>query len=71
MCIDCVGVGVVIHVHILGTIWVDTNLTYLLNRSKFINPNMTCLLNGSLMSARLSYFIKAKKKYKKKNLVLI
>ena len=62
MCIDCVGVGVVIHVHILGTIWVNTNLICLLNGSKLFNSNMICLLNESLMLAHLSYFIKAEEK---------
>ena len=35
------------------TILVNTNLTRLLNGSGFLNPRMTCLLNGSVMLTRL------------------
>ena len=45
-------------------IWVNTSSTSLSNRSRFLNPDMTCLLNESIMSTRLSNFIKAKKKKK-------
>ena len=42
-------------------------MTYLLNESKFLNPNMTYLLNRSVVSTCLSNFIKIKKiKNKKK-----
>ena len=34
----------------------------LLNGSRFLNLNMTCLLNGSIVSTYLSNFIKMKKK---------
>ena len=47
--------------HEYSTIWVNPNLTYLLNRSRFLNPNTTHLLNGSVMSTGLSNFIKQKK----------
>ena len=45
-----------------STIWVNTNPTCLLNRSKFLNFNTTCLLNESVVSIHLSDFIKVKKK---------
>ena len=35
-------------IHEYLTIWVDTNLTCLLNELGFINSNMTFLLNGFL-----------------------
>jgi len=44
------------------TMWVNNNPTHLLNRLKFFNLNMTCLLNGLVMSTHLSNFIKAKEK---------
>ena len=50
------------------TIWVDrldTNATRLLNGSEFLNPNPTCLLNGSIILTCSLDFIKAKKKKKK------
>ena len=40
-------------------------MTYLLNESKFLNPNMTYLLNRSVVSTCLSNFIKIKKIKKK------
>ena len=40
------------------TICVNINLIRLLNTSRFINPNKTCLLNRSIVSTRLSDFIK-------------
>ena len=44
-----------------STIWVNTNPTRSLNRSKFLNPNTTYLLNRLVVSTHLSDFIKAKK----------
>ena len=35
------------------TIWVNTNLTHLLNRSRFFNPNTIYLLNDLVVSTRL------------------
>ena len=43
------------------TIWVNNNPTHLLNGSRFLNPNITCLSNDSLALIRLSNFIKPKK----------
>ena len=43
------------------TRWVNNNPTHLLNESRFLNPNMTCLSNDSLVLIRLSDFIKQKK----------
>ena len=43
------------------TICVNINLIHLLNTSRFINPNTTCLLNRSIVSTRLFDFIKGKK----------
>ena len=43
------------------TIWVNINQIHLLNESRFLNPNTTCLLNGSIVSTHLSDFIKEKK----------
>ena len=48
------------------TICVNINLIRLLNTSRFINPNTTCLLNRSIVSIYLLYFIKMKKKIMKK-----
>ena len=48
--------------HKYPSIWVDTNSTCLLNESRFLNPNMTHLLNEAVMSTYLSNFIKMKKK---------
>ena len=45
-------------------IWVNTNSICLLNGLRFFNPNMTHLLNGSIVSTCLSNFIKMKKKKK-------
>ena len=56
----------IVSTHEYSTIWVNTNPTCLLNRSKFLNPNMTYLLNGSIVSTCLSYFMKMKKKIMKK-----
>ena len=44
------------------TIYVNTNPTCLLNELRFLNPNMTHLLNGLVVSIYLSDFIKIKKK---------
>ena len=44
---------------------VNTNLTCLLNGSRFLNPNTTYLLNGLITSTCLTDFIKMKKKKKK------
>ena len=52
----------------ISTIWVNTNPTHLLNGSRFINPNTTCLLKKLVMLTRFSDFIKAKKK--KKNIYI-
>ena len=46
--------------------WVDTNLTCLLNESIFLNPNIIYLLNGSIVLTCLSDFIKMEKKIMKK-----
>ena len=61
--------GFVCRVHVVSTneyltIWVNFNLTCLLNRSKFLNSNTTHLLNGLVMSTCLSDFIKTKRKNK-------
>ena len=50
------------------TIWVNLNLTCLLNGLEFLNSNTTYLLNGSIVLTCLSDFIKMKKK---KNLILV
>ena len=52
--------------HEYPTIWVNTNPTCLLNGLRFLNPNMTYLLNGLVVSTCLSNFIKMKKKIMKK-----
>jgi len=44
-----------------STIWINTNPTRLLNELRFLNPNMTYLLNRSIVSTHLSYFIQKKK----------
>lgn len=44
--------------HEYSTISVNTNLIRLLNGSRFLDSNTTCLLNGLVMSNRLSNFIK-------------
>ena len=43
-------------------IWVNTNLTCLLNGVRSLNFNMIYLLNGLVMSTRLTNYIKVKKK---------
>ena len=53
-----------------STIWVNANLTCLLNRSEFLNPNITHLLNGSIVLICLLDFIYKKNK-KKKKLILV
>ena len=45
-----------------STIWVNHNLTCLLNELGFFNLNTIHLLNGSVISTCLSDFIKTKKK---------
>ena len=52
----------VVSTHEYPTIWVNINPTCLLNGSKFLKPNMTHLLNGSVMSTCLLDVIKMKKK---------
>ena len=47
-----------------STILINTNLTRLLNELRFLNPNMTYLLNRTIMSTHLLYFIKEGKKKK-------
>ena len=44
------------------TIWVNTNPMCLLNGLRFLNPNMTHLLNGLVVSTCLLDFIKTRKK---------
>ena len=44
------------------TIYVNINLTCLLNGSRFFDPNMIHLLNGLVVLTCLSDFIKMKKK---------
>ena len=46
-----------------STIWVNIKLTRLLNGSRFLNPNTTCLLNQLVVSTRLSDFVETKQKY--------
>ena len=50
----------VVSTHEYPTIYVNTNPTYLLNGSRFLNPNTTHLLNESVVSTCLSDFIKKK-----------
>ena len=52
----------VMSTHKYPTIWVNTNQTCLLNRSRFFNCNTTYLLNRLIMSTCLSDFIHQKKK---------
>ena len=52
--------------HEYSAIQINTNPTCLLNRSRFLNPNMTRLLNGSIVSTCLLDFIEMKKKIIKK-----
>ena len=52
----------VVSTHEYLTIWVNTNPTCLLNGSRLLNPNMTRLLNGLIVSTYLSEFIKMKRK---------
>ena len=56
----------VVLTHEYSTIYVNTNPACLLNGSRFLNPNTTHLLNGSVVSSCLSDFIKMKKKIIKK-----
>ena len=44
----------VVLTHEYPTIWVNTNLTCLLNGSRFLNPNTTHLLNELVVSTCLS-----------------
>ena len=44
-------------------VWVNTNQTRLLNKSRFLNPNITCLLNGLVVLIHLYDFIEAKQNY--------
>jgi len=48
----------VMSIHEYSTIWVNTNLTYLLNGSRFFNPSITHLLNKLIVLTCLSDFIK-------------
>ena len=52
----------VVSTHEYPTIRINTNPTYLLNGSRFFNPNMTHLLNRLAVSTYLSDFIKMKRK---------
>ena len=45
------------------TIWVNIKPTRLLNGSRFLNLNTTCLLNELIVSTHLSDFIEMKQKY--------
>ena len=45
-----------------STIWINTNPTCLLNGVRSLNFNMIYLLNGLIMSTRLTNYIKVKKK---------
>ena len=51
----------VVSTHAYSIIWINTNLTCLLIRPGFLNPNKICLLNGLVISTYLSAFIKVKK----------
>ena len=44
----------VVLTHEYPTIWVNTNLTCLLNGSRFLNPKMTNLLNKPIILTYLS-----------------
>ena len=48
--------------HKYSIILVNTNLIHLLNGPGFLNSNMTCLLNGLVMSTHLSDFYQSEKK---------
>ena len=61
----CSHVGFVSSAHEYTTIWVNTDPTCLLNKSRFLNLNMTYLLNGLIVSTCLSDFIKMKKQTNK------
>ena len=52
-----------------STIWIDTNPTYLLNESGFLNPNTIFLLNGTFMPSCLSKFIETRRKKNSINLI--
>ena len=52
----------VVSTHGYSTIWVNPNLTYLLDELEFLNSNTTFLLNESVVSTCLSNFIPKKKK---------
>ena len=52
----------VVLTHEYLTIWINFNLTCLLNESGFFNFNTTYLLNGSVVSTCLLDFIPKKKK---------
>ena len=51
----------VVSTHKYPAIWVNTNPTCSLNELRFLNPNMTHLLNGLVISTCLSDFIQKKK----------
>ena len=54
--------------HVYPIIWVNTNPTCLLTGSRFLNSNITHLLNELVVSTCLLDFIKMKKKiYEKTN----
>ena len=56
------GLCHVVSTHEYSIIWVNINPICLLNRSRFLNPSMTHLLNESVVSNCLLDFIKMKKK---------
>ena len=45
-------------IHEYSTLWDNTNLTRLLNVSRFLNPDMACLLNELVVLTHLLDFIK-------------
>ena len=51
----------VVSTHGYSTIWVNPNLTCLLDELEFLNSNTTFLLNESVVSTCLSNFIQKKK----------
>ena len=55
----------VVSTHENPTIRVNTDPTYLLNRSRFLNPNTTHLLNRSVVLTCLSKYKKIKKETNK------
>ena len=61
----------VVLTHAYPTIWVNTNLTYLLNESRFLNPNTTHLLNESVVSPIYQILSKWKKRLRKKKQINI